>query len=37
MPDKVFLDTNIIIYYYSEDMQHHQLIDGSLRIINPFV
>lgn len=22
---------------YSEDLQHHQLVDGSLRIINPFL
>lgn len=60
MKDKVFIDTNILIYFVSNDepkkiiakdilikkainiinsqvMQHNQLIDRKLRIVNPFV
>ena len=34
MSDRVFIDTNIL---FSEDMQHDQVIDSSLTIINPFL
>ena len=30
------LDTNIIIYCYSEDFQHGQIIDDKLKVVNPF-
>jgi predicted nucleic acid-binding protein len=33
MPGKIFIDTNIV----SEDMQNSQVINGRLRIVNPFV
>ena len=36
MKDRVFLDTNILIYIYSEDLQHGQIIENKLKIINPF-
>jgi predicted nucleic acid-binding protein len=32
-----FVDTNTVIYSLSEDMQHGQLIDGRLKVINPFI
>lgn len=44
MPDRVFIDSNLWIYsfveaeevLYSEDMQHDLVIQGRLRIQNPF-
>jgi predicted nucleic acid-binding protein len=45
MPDRVFLDTNILLYakiddgnsdvLYTEDLQNGQIINNQLRIINP--
>ena len=43
MRDKIFIDTNIFVYafldsiLYSEDMQHKQIIENQLQIINPFI
>lgn len=37
MRDKVFIDTNIWIYLYSEDLHHGHVIDKQLTIINPFI
>jgi len=43
---RVFVDTNIFLYaapendcgiLYTEDLQHGQIIDKSLKIVNPFV
>ena len=45
MKDRVFFDSNIIItsalendcsILYTEDLQHEQVIEGKLKIINPF-
>jgi len=47
MNDKVFIDTNILIYLataiqndcnilFSEDMHNQHLIENKLKIINPF-
>ena len=45
--NKVFIDSNVLIYaysnseqakqLYSEDLQHNQIIDGVLTIKNPFI
>jgi predicted nucleic acid-binding protein len=37
MNDKIFFDTNLLFYLYSEDMQHGQLIENRLKIFNPFL
>ncbi len=39
MKDKIFLDTNILIYFYSNDlvMHHEQIIVERLKIVNPFI
>lgn len=46
MQDKIFVDTNILILssalenncsiFYTEDMQDGQIVEGKIRIINPF-
>jgi len=45
MSDRIFLDTNVLVYallendcsiLYSEDMQNGQIIEGKLKISNPF-
>lgn len=37
MNDKCFIDTNIFLYAFStKDMQHKQIIENTLQIINPF-
>jgi predicted nucleic acid-binding protein len=36
MSDKVFLDTNVVLYSYSEDEPEKQEIENRLTIINPF-
>lgn len=46
MQDKIFVDTNILILsfalenncsiLYTEDMQDGQIVEGKIRIINPF-
>jgi predicted nucleic acid-binding protein len=36
MKDKPTLDTNCSVLY-TEDLQHEQLIEGHLQIINPFI
>jgi len=33
MKDRIFIDTNL----YTEDMQHDQIIENKLKIINPFI
>lgn len=34
MSGRPFFDTNVLVY--SEDLQHDQIIDGTLSIHNPF-
>ena len=45
MRDKLFVDTNVLLYLLSddehkkssaEDMQHGLVIDGQLKVVNPF-
>ena len=46
MKDRIFIDTNIFVYsviqnnctiLYTEDMQHEQIFENKLKIINPFI
>lgn len=34
--DRAFLDSNVLIYLFSEDMSDGQVIEGKLKIKNPF-
>jgi predicted nucleic acid-binding protein len=36
MKDKLFLDTKQCTILYTEDLQHNQIIEGKLKIVNPF-
>ena len=39
MKDEIFIDSNLennCSILYSEDMQHSQVIENNLKIINPF-
>ena len=36
MSDKIFIDTNVLIYFISAEEEKKQIIENNLKIINPF-